>query len=135
MQKSLERQAGVAKALVSLRDGTAEVTPKEDGEIDARELLESTYVSGVSVVEMDVIVSGRVTRTAEGLALQYAPGRSFQISPDKQSTEQSAALERLAGSPTVITVKGRLFEKSQAKKKKDIPKVLKLSVLEIQKKE
>lgn len=131
MQKSLERQAGVAKALVSLRDGTAEIEPKEDGEIDARELLEATYVSGVSVAEMDVTVSGRVVRTGTGLSVQYAPGRSFEISPN----QESAALEPLAGSRTVVTVKGRLFEKSQAKKKKDIPKELKLFILEIQKKE
>lgn len=131
MQKSLERQAGVAKALVSLRDGTAEITPKEDGEIDPREVLEATYISGVSVAEMDVTVSGRVVRTPAGLAVHYAPGRSFEISQDKQS----AALESFAGSLTVVTVKGRLFEKRQAKKKKDIPKELKLSVLEIQKRE
>ncbi|MGH9735888.1 MAG: hypothetical protein ACRD8A_15010 [Candidatus Acidiferrales bacterium] len=131
MQKSLERQAGVAKVLVSLRDGTAEVDPKEDGEIDPRELLESTYVSGVSVAEIDVKVTGLVIRAAEGLSLQYAPGRSFNISPNKLSAE----IESLAGTSTAITVKGRLFEKSQGKKKKDIPKELKLFILEIQKKE
>lgn len=131
MQKSLERQAGVAKALVSLRDGTAEIDPKEDGEIDPREVLEATYISGVSVAEMDVTVSGRVIRAAEGLSLQYAPGRSFNVSPNKQSAE----LESLAGSFTVVTVKGRLFEKNQAKKKKDIPKELKLFILEVEKKE
>lgn len=128
MQKSLERQAGVAKALVSLRDGTAEITPKDDGEIDPRELLKATYDSGVSVAEMDAIVSGKVTRSAAGLALEYAPGRSFEIAPNRQS----AGLEALAGSPATVTVKGRLFEKSQAKKKQ-VPKELKLFVLEIQK--
>ncbi len=130
MQKSLERQAGVAKALVSLRDGTAEITPKDDGEIDPRELLKATYDSGVSVGEMDATVSGRVTRTAQGLSLTYAPGRSFEISPN----QQSAQLEALAGSQTVVTVKGRLFEKGQAKKKQ-VPKELKLTVLEVKKKE
>lgn len=130
MQKSLERQAGVAKALVSLRDGTAEITPKEDGQIDPRELLKATYDSGVSVAEMDATVSGKVARVAAGLALEYAPGRSFEIVPNKQSAE----LEALAGSPTVVTVSGRLFEKGEAKKKQ-LPQQLKLFVLEIQKKE
>lgn len=130
MQKSLERQAGVAKALVSLRDGTAEITPKEDGEIDPRELLKAMYDSGVSVAEMDVTVSGRVIRTAEGLGVQYAPNRSFDISPNKQSAD----LEPLAGSAMVVTVRGRLFQKTPGKKK-EIPKEVKLFVLEIEKKE
>jgi hypothetical protein len=130
VQKSLERQAGVAKTLVSLRDGTAEITPKEDGEIDPRELLKATYDSGVSVAEMDVTVSGRVTRTEQGLSLAYAPGRAFEISPN----QQSAQLDTLAGSQTVVTVKGRLFEKGRAKKK-EIPKQLLLTVVEIEKKE
>lgn len=130
MQKSLERQAGVAKALVSLRDGTAEVTPKEDGEIDPRELLKATYDSGVSVAEMDVTVGGRVISTAGGLTVLYAPGRSFDISPNKQSVE----LESVAGSSTVVSVEGRLFQKTSGKKK-EIPKELKLFILKIEKKE
>ncbi len=128
MQKSLERQAGVAKALVSLRDGTAEITPKDDGEIDPRQLLKATYDSGVSVAEMDVTVSGRVVRTGQSLSLAYAPGRSFEISPN----QQSAQLESLAGSQAAVTVKGRLFEKGKTKKK-EVPKELKLTVLEIEK--
>lgn len=130
MQKSLERQAGVAKALVSLRDGTAEVTPKDDGEVDPRRMLKATYDSGVTVAEMDAIVSGQVVRTAEGLTLEYGAGRSFAIVPN----QMSAQLEPLAGSKTVVTLRGRLFQKSQAKKKQ-IPKELKLFILEIQKKE
>ena len=128
MQKSLERQAGVAKALVSLRDGTAEITPKDDGQIDPRELLKATYDSGVSVAEMDATVSGRITRSPAGLALAYAPGKSFEISPN----QESAQLEALAGSPKSVTLQGRLFEKGQARKK-TVPKDLKLLVLQIQK--
>jgi hypothetical protein len=96
VQKSLERQAGAAKALVSLRDGTAEITPKEDGEIDPRQLLKATYDSGVSVAEMDVTLSGQVTRVPDSLAIEYAPGRSFTLSPNNLS----AQLDSLAGSKT-----------------------------------
>lgn len=128
MQKSLERQSGVAKVLVSLRDGTADITPKEDGEIDPRQLLKVTYDSGVSVAEMDVTVTGTVTHTAEGLSLQYAPGKSFAISPNNLSQQVAS----FAGSKSEVTVKGRLFEKSEAKKKQ-VPKELRLFVLEIEK--
>lgn len=130
MQKSLERQSGVAKALVSLRDGTAEVTPKDDGTIDPRQLLKATYDSGVSVGEMDAVVTGKVTRTPQGLSLEYSPGHSFAIEPN----DLSAQLNSLASSKSEVTVKGRLFEKSQAKKKQ-IPAELKLFILEIQKRE
>lgn len=140
MKKYLERQAGVEKVLVSLRDGTVEITPKDNGEINPKELLSATYKSGVSVVEMDAIVSGRVKRTPEGLTLQYEPSRSFAISPNQFASQ----LEPLAGSNTDVTVKGRLFEKNPGKKKpkkseipkelNEIPNTLKLFILDIQKK-
>ncbi len=66
MQQHLERQSGVQKAVVSLRDGIVEVTPKEDGEIDPSQLLKATYDSGVTVAEMDMTATGHVIRLPSG---------------------------------------------------------------------
>jgi hypothetical protein len=44
-------------------------------------------------------------------------------------------LEPLADSPTLVTVRGQLFQKPTGKKKKDASAPLKLLILEVQKKE
>ena len=131
MQQHLQRQSGVQKAEVSLRDGTVQITPKEDGQIDPAQLLKATYDSGVTVAEMDVTAEGRVLKDPSGtLSFQVEPNRSWVIAPN----DQSQSLAPLAGTPSKITVTGRLYLKS-GKKKAD-PKVpLKLLITQIQKKE
>jgi hypothetical protein len=47
----------------------------------------------------------------------------------------SSGLESLAGSPTVVTVRGQLYKKPAGKKKADTSAPLKLVILEVQKKE
>lgn len=133
MQQHLGRQAGVQKVEVSLRDGMVEITPKEDGRIDPPQLLKATYDSGVTVAELDMIVRGKIVKDASGnLALQAEPNQSFTIEP----SDLSRSLEPLAGSPTQVTVRGQLYKKPAGKKKKvDTSLPLKLTVLEIQKKE
>lgn len=133
MQQHLGRQAGVQKVEVSLRDGTVEITPKEDGRIDPPQLLKATYDSGVTVAELDMIISGKIVKDASGnLALQAEPNQSFAIEPN----ELAKSLEPLAGSATQVTVRGQLYKKPAGKKKKvDASLPLKLTVLEIQKKE
>jgi len=114
-------------------DGKVQITPKEDGRIDPRQLLKAVYDSGVSVAEMDVIARGRIVKDSSGTpALQIEPNQSFQLVPN----DLSSGLESLAGSPTIVTVRGQLYKKPEGKKKKpDASVPLKLLILEVQKKE
>ena len=132
MKQHLGRQAGVQKVEVSLLDGKVDVTPKDDGQIDPAQLLKATYDSGVTVAEMDVTASGKIVRDSAGsLALQVEPNRSFALAPN----DLSQGLESLAGSRTVVTVRGQLYKKAAGKKKMDASVPLKLLVLEVQKKD
>ena len=131
MKQHLGRQSGVQNVEVSLIDGKVQVTPKEDGQIDPSQLLKATYDSGVTAAEMDVIVRGKIVKDPAGIALQFEPNRSFAITPN----EMSKGLEPLAGSGTVVTIRGELYKKSAGKKKADTSTPLKLLILEVQKKE
>ena len=132
MQQHLERQSGVQKAVVSLRDGTVEVTPKEDGQIDPPQLLKAVYDSGVTVAYMEITASGKVTKAEGGeLSLRVAPNRLFAISPN----EFSQQLESMVDSGAEVTVRGQLYTKADSKKKGQVPAVLKLLILESPKKE
>ena len=132
MKQHLGRQSGVQNVEVSLIDGKVDVTPKEDGQIDPAHLLRATYDSGVSVAEMDMTASGKiVTDSAGNLAIEVQPNKSFAIAPN----ELSKSLESLAGSQTVVTVRGQLYRKPASKKKADTSAPLKLLILEVQKKE
>lgn len=132
MKQHLGRQSGVQSVQVSLIDGKVDVVPKEDGRIDPAQLLKATYDSGVSVAEMDITARGKIVKDAAGnLALQVEPNQSFAMTANEMSKE----LEPLAGSSTVVTVRGQLFKKVAGKKKADASVALKLLILEIQKKE
>jgi len=132
VKKSLGRQSGVQTVEVSLIDGKVDVTPKEDEQIDPAQLLKATYDSGVSVAELDMIARGKVVKdSSDNLVLQVQPNRSFVVA----SNELSKGLEPLAGTPALVTVRGQLYKKPAGKKKKDASAVLKLLILEVQKKE
>ena len=132
MEQSLGRQAGVQKVVVSLLDGKVDVTPKEDGQIDPAQLLKVTYDSGVTVAEMDMTASGKIMKDSSGnLVLQAEPNRLFAVAPNEFSKE----LESLADSRTVVTVRGQLYKKPAGKKKPGNLAPLKLSALEVQKRE
>jgi hypothetical protein len=132
VKQHLGRQSGVQNVEVSLIDGKVQITPKEDGRIDPPQLLKAVYDSGVSVAEMDVIARGKIAKDSSGtLALQIEPNQSFQLAPN----DLSSGLESLAGSPTVVTVRGQLYKKPAGKKKTDTSAPLKLLILEVQKKE
>ena len=133
MKQHLGRQSGVQNVEVSLIGGKVQITPKEDGRIDPRQLLKAVYDSGVSVAEMDVTVRGKIVKDSSGgLALQIEPNQSFELARN----ELSSGLEPLAGSPAMVTVVGQLYKKPEGKKKKlDPPVPLKLVILEVQKKE
>ncbi len=133
MKQSLGRQSGVQTVEVSLINGKVDVTPKEDGQIDPAQLLKATYDSGVSVAELDMVARGKVVKdSSDNLVLQVQPNRSFVLS----SSELSKGLEPLAGSPTLVTVRGQLYKKPAGKQKKtDASAPLKLLILEVQKKE
>ena len=132
MKQHLGRQSGVQSVEVSLIDGMVQVTPKEDGQIDPAQLLKATYDSGVTAAEMDVIARGRIVKDASGgFALQVEPNRSFTLG----SNELSKGLETLVGPQTLVTVRGQLYKKPGNKKKPDYSQPLKLTVLEVQKKE
>ena len=132
MKQHLGRQSGVQNVEVSLIDGKVQITPKEDGRIDPPQLLKAVYDSGVSVAEMDVIARGKIVKDSSGaLALQLEPNQSFQLA----ANDLSSGLESLAGSPTIVTVRGQLYKKPAGKKKADTSAPLKLLILEVQKKE
>jgi hypothetical protein len=132
VKQHLGRQSGVQNVEVSLIDGKVQVTPKEDGQIDPAQLLKATYDSGVTAAEMDVIARGKIVRdSAADLALQVEPNRSFTFAPNEISKE----LETLAGTQTMVTVRGQLFKKSAGKKRPDLSAQLKLLIFEVQKRE
>ncbi len=132
MKQHLGRQSGVQNVEVSLLDGRVDVTPKEDGQIDPVHLLKATYDSGVTAAEMDMIARGKIVKDASGnLALQAEPNRSFAFAPN----ELSKGLESLAGTQTMVTVRGQLYKKPAGTKKADLATPLKLVILEVQKKE
>ena len=132
MKQHLGRQSGVQIVEVSLIDGKVEVTPKEDGQIDPAQLLKATYDSGVTVAEMDMTAQGNLVKDSSGnLVLQIEPNRSFTFTPN----ELSKGLESLAGTQTVVLIRGQLYKKPAGKKKMDTSAPLKLLLLEVRKKE
>jgi hypothetical protein len=133
VKQHLGRQSGVQNVEVSLIDGKVEITPKEDGQIDPAQLLKATYDSGVTAAEMDMTARGKIVKDGSGnLALQVAPNRSFVLTPN----ELSKGLESFAGTPTIVTIRGQLYEKPPGKKQKiDMSVPLKLSILQVEKKE
>lgn len=132
MKQSLGRQSGVQSVEVSLIDGKAQITPKEDGQIDPAKLLKATYDSGVSVAEMNMTAEGKIVKDSSGnLGLQVEPNRSFAFEPN----ELSKGLESLAGTQTMVTVRGQLYKKPAGKKKGITSAPLRLLILEVLKKE
>lgn len=132
MKQHLGRQSGVQKVDVNLLDGKVDVTPKEDGHIDPIQLLKATYDSGVSTAELDVTARGKIVKDSSGSpALQVEPNQSFTLEPNDLSRQ----LEPLAGTATMVTVRGQLYKKPAGKKKPELPRELKLLLLEVQKKE
>lgn len=132
MKQHLGRQSGVQKVDVNLLDGKVDVTPKDDGHIDPIQLLKATYDSGVSTAELDLTARGKIVKdSSESLALQVAPNQSFTLEPN----ELSKVMELFVGSATEVTVRGRFYKKPTGKKKPELPRELKLLILEVQKKE
>lgn len=132
VEQHLGRQSGVQKVQVSLIDGKVEITPKTDGLIDPIALLKATYDSGVSVAEMSMIARGRIIKTESGgIALQTQPNQSFVI----LQNDLSPQLESMAGSSSLVTIRGLIFQKQKNQKVKTPPTELTIQVLEIQQKE
>jgi hypothetical protein len=132
VKQHLGRQSGVQNVEVSLINGKVDITPKEDGQINPAQLLKATYDSGVSVAEMDVTARGKIVLDSGGnLEIQISPNQSFAISPNELSKD----LEPLAGSQTLVTVRGQIYKKPAGKKKAELSAPLKLLLLEVQKKE
>jgi hypothetical protein len=132
VKQHLGRQSGVQSVEVSLIDGKVQITPKEDGRIDPAQLIKATYDSGVSVAELQLTARGKIVKDASvNLALETAPNQSFVIS----LSESSKDLDSLAGSPTVVTMRGELYKKPAGKNKSDPSAPLKLEILELLKKE
>jgi hypothetical protein len=134
VKQHLERQSGVQKAEVSLRDGTVEITPKEDGQIDPPQLLKAVHDSGVTAAQLDIVARGKIVKDPSGnLSLSVNPKQSFPLAPNELARD----LEPLANSQTMVTVRGQLYKKppGQKKPKIDATVPLKLWALEIQQKE
>jgi len=133
VKQHLGRQSGVQSVEVSLIDGKVSVTPKAEGRIDPGGLLKAVYDSGVSVAEMEVTARGKILKDSSGnLAFETEPNQSFVFIPN----DGSKGLEPLAGSPTIVTVRGQLYKKPAGRKPKPDPSApLKLLVLEVQKRD
>jgi hypothetical protein len=128
VKKHLERQVGVQKVEVSLLDGRVDITPNGDGRIDPGQLLKATFDSGVTVVEMDLTARGPlVQESSGGLALQVEANRFFGITPN----ELSKGLEPLMNKQTVLTVRGRVYQKPVTKGKANVLPPLRLLILEV----
>ncbi len=131
MQQHLGRLDGVAKVDVNLLNGKVVLYPKTDGTIDPTKVLKATYDSGVTVAEMTLTASGRLTRDSQGgLVFQVAANQSFPVKPNEASHE----LERLAGSGAPMELRGRLYQKPPGKKKFKTTEPLRLEILEVLKK-
>lgn len=128
MKQHLGRQVGVQDVEVSLRDGTVDITPKEDGRVDPAQILKATYDSGVSVAEMDMTVRGKIVKDESG-------NLNLQSLPVLANNDLSQSLATLAGLTTQVTLRGQLYKKISGKKKVDTSAPLKLVVQEIEKKE
>jgi hypothetical protein len=91
------------------------------------------YDSGVTAAEMDVTARGKIVKDSSGnLALEVAPNRSFTLT----SNELSKPLDSLVGSQTMVTIRGQLYKKPAGKKQKvDTSVPLKMTILEVEKKE
>jgi len=114
VKQHLGRQSGVQKVEVSLLDGKVDITPQEDGRIEPAQLLKATYDSGVSVAEIDMTVRGKIVSDGSGtLILQVSPSQSFPIAPNKLSQTRAT----LAGTPTLVTVRGQLYQKPPERRK------------------
>jgi hypothetical protein len=104
----------------------------QSAQIDPAQLLKAVFDSGVTAAEMDVTVRGKIVKDSSGnLALQVEPNQSFSFAPN----ELSSGLEPLAGTQTMVTIRGQLYKKPAGKKKADFSAPLKLLILEVQKKE
>jgi len=128
VKQHLGRQVGVQDVEVSLRDGTVDITPKEDGRVDPAQILKATYDSGVSVAEMDMTVRGKIVKDESG-------NLNLQSLPVLANNDLSQSLATLAGLTTQVTLRGQLYKKISGKKKVDTSAPLKLVVQEIEKKE
>jgi len=109
VKQHLGRQVGVQDVEVSLRDGTVDITPKEDGRVDPAQILKATYDSGVSVAEMDMTVRGKIVKDESG-------NLNLQSLPVLANNDLSQSLATLAGL-TTLRFAGSYTRKSRARKR------------------
>lgn len=131
MQQHLRRQAGVGKVEVALETGKVVVQLKDDARFDPAAMIKAVYDSGVTVYEMVVTGSGRLTKDGAGkLVFEAAPNQSFAVVPNDlaRSLEASIGAEKVA-------IRGRLYRKPPGKQKPKLDEPLKLEILEVLKKE
>lgn len=127
MQQHLGRQAGVGKVEVALESGKVAVELKDDSHFNPRAMLKAVFDSGVTVYEMIVTGSGRVTKDGALLMFESAPNQRFEIVPNELSKNLAPDQE--------ISIRGRLYRKRAGKQKPKFDAPLKLEILEVLKKE
>lgn len=129
MQQHLGRQAGVRKVEVALESGKVAVELKDDSQFNPGAMLKAVFDSGVTVYEMIVTGSGRVTKDGTRLIFETAPNQSFEIVPNELSRNLPA------DSGKEISIRGRLYRKPEGKQKPKFDAPLKLEILEVLTKE
>jgi copper chaperone CopZ len=128
VQQHLGRLDGVAKVEVSLSDGKAVITPKEDGRIDPAQVVRATFDSGVTIAEMQITATGKLRNDpANGWVFEINPAQAYlvAIGPLLQALENNAE-------PVKLT--GILYRKPEKKPKKNEPPVFRLEILAVEKK-
>jgi hypothetical protein len=126
VQQHLGRLDGVGKVEVSLSDGKAVVTPKEDGRLDPAQVVKATFDSGVTLAEMQITATGRlVNDPSSGWVFQISPAQSYPLAPSNE-----VQLQSLQGNSGPITLTGILYRKPARKPKKNEPPDLRLEILQ-----
>jgi hypothetical protein len=127
VQQHLGRLDGVKKVDVSLLDKKVAIYPEEDARFDPAAILKATYDSGVSVVEMSIEATGRLTREpGKGLVFNISPGQALQVAPGPLAEK----LEREeAGKP--VKLRGRLYTKPAGKVNRRRPEITPMEILEV----
>jgi hypothetical protein len=128
VQQHLGRLDGVAKVEVSLSDGKAVITPKEDGRIDPSQVVKATFDSGVTLAEMQITATGKLHNDpAKGWVFEINPAQAYLVAT-------GPLLQALESSIEPVKLTGILYRKPEKKPKKNEPPVFRLEILSVEKK-
>lgn len=111
MQKSLQRQDGVAKVDVNLLERWIEIYPKPDFKLDPAKIWKLVKDSGITMDEMSIVAEGTIVGTpGGGLVLKVSTsGQEYPIADEAQTQP----LRELADTNRVVQIRGQLYKKTK----------------------